>query len=142
MTGLKRAYIPALALCCFAATAESQTAPKPSLFTEAQASRGEAVYQRSCLECHEKLEYTGADFRTKWNGKPVFDLFDLVRSTMPDEKPGTLSNQEYIDVVGYMMKLNGVPAGSTALPTDPALLKTIKIEIPRTGGAPMKLKRS
>ena len=137
MPGMKRIYVPALALSLiFAANvagAQSTPPAKPSLFTEAQATRGEAVYQRVCIECHEKLEYTGSDFRTKWNNKPVFDLFDLLRSTMPDENPGTLSNQEYVDVVGYMMKLNGVRAGASPLPTDPAALKKIKIEIP---GAP------
>jgi mono/diheme cytochrome c family protein len=133
---MKRIGTTMLAVFLCAATAGAQGTPptKPSLFTDVQATRGEAVYQRVCIECHEKLEYTGADFRTKWNTKPVFELFDLLRSTMPEENPGTLTNQEYVDVVGYMMKLNGVRPGPTPLPTDPALLKKIKIEIP--GGSP------
>ena len=139
MIAIKRIIPIALAVC--SASASAQGAPaKPSLFTETQATRGEAVYQKVCIECHEKLEYTGADFRSKWNNKPVFDLFDLLRSTMPDENPGTLSAQEYIDVVGYMMKLNGVPVGTTPLPTDPALLKKIKIELPGGAAAPKGVK--
>jgi mono/diheme cytochrome c family protein len=130
MIAMKRIFPIALALFATTATAQDTPPAKPSLFTEAQAARGEDVYQRVCIECHEKLEYTGADFRTKWNNKPVFDLYDLLRSTMPDENPGILSNQEYIDVIGYMMKLNGVRPGATPLPTDGAALKKIRMEIP------------
>src|SRR5205085_6011017 len=126
MTSIR--FLFATSAVLFAARAGAQD--KPSLFTEAQAAKGEAVYQKVCIDCHEKLEYTGGDFRAKWNNKPVFDLFDLIRSTMPDENPGTLSNQEYIDVIGYMMKLNGVAAGKTALPPDGEALKKIKIELP------------
>jgi mono/diheme cytochrome c family protein len=135
MIAMKRIALIALGLVSASARAQTTPPAKPSLFTEAQAARGAAVYEKVCIECHEKLEYTGSDFRTKWNNKPVFDLFDLLRATMPDENPGTLSNQEYIDIVGYMMKLNGVPAGATALPTDVAMLKKIKIEIPGGGAS-------
>lgn len=129
MSLIKNISRAGIAAALMAGVAHAQDA-KPSLYSEAQAVRGSGVYQRVCIECHEKLEYTGPDFRTKWNNKPVFDLYDLLRSTMPDQNPGTLSNQEYIDVVGYMMKLNGVPAGKTALPADAEALKKIKISLP------------
>ena len=106
-------------------------AARPSLYTAAQAARGEQVYINVCVECHEKLEYTGPDFRVKWNGRAAFDLVDLLRTTMPDSDPGILPAQDYVDVVAYMMKLNGVLVGKTALPLDDAALKTIKIEIPK-----------
>jgi mono/diheme cytochrome c family protein len=103
----------------------------PSLYTAEQATRGEKVYANVCVECHEKLEYTGPEFRAKWNNRPVFELFDLLRTTMPDENPGTLTAQEYADVVGYMMKLNGVVPGKTALPVTDEALKKLKIVIPK-----------
>lgn len=115
------------------AAAKAQGAAAPSgaaTYTAEQAVRGERVYQNVCIECHEKLEYTGADFRVKWNGRTVFDLFDLLRTTMPDEDPGILSRQEYADVLGYMLKLNGVPPGATPVSTDDAALKKVKIDIP------------
>lgn len=106
--------------------------PAPtSLYTAEQALRGENVYVNVCVECHEKLEYTGPEFRAKWNNRPAFDLVDLLRTTMPDENPGTLSAQEYADVTGYMMKLNGVLPGKTPMPTDDAALKKLKIVIPK-----------
>lgn len=103
----------------------------PSLYTPEQATRGEKVYVNVCVECHEKLEYTGPEFRAKWNTRPVFELFDLLRTTMPDENPGTLTAQEYADVVGYMMKLNGVLPGKAPLPADADALKKLKIVIPK-----------
>ena len=103
----------------------------PSLYTAEQAARGEKVYANVCVECHEKLEYTGPEFRAKWNNRPAFELFDLVQSTMPDENPGTLPARDYADVLAYMMKLNGVPPGKTPMPTDAAALKALKIVIPK-----------
>lgn len=111
--------------------ASAQPAQSASLYTADQAARGERVYANVCVECHEKLEYTGPEFRAKWNNRPAFELFDLVRSTMPDENPGTLPTQDYADVLAYMMKLNGVPAGKTPMPVDEETLKKLKIVIPK-----------
>jgi mono/diheme cytochrome c family protein len=110
---------------------QNGNAPAASLYTADQAARGEKVYANVCVECHEKLEYTGPEFRAKWNDRPAFELFDLVRSTMPDENPGTLPLQDYADVVAYMMKLNGVPPGKTPLPVDADALKKLRIVIPK-----------
>ena len=96
----------------------------------AQATRGKAVYDQICVSCHETLEYTGADFRDKWNGRPIYDLYDLMRTTMPDDAPGTLTPQQYVDVVVYMMKLNGVAAGKNELSFTADSLKKYKMEIP------------
>ena len=111
-------------------TAVTPPAPAASLYDDAQATRGEGVYNKNCASCHEKIEYTGAQFKAKWNGRAAFELFDLIRTTMPDDGPGKLPAQEYADIVGYMMKLNGVRPGPTALPTDAAALKAIKIQLP------------
>lgn len=116
----------------------AQTPPPPPTagYTEAQATRGERVYQKSCLECHERYEYTGPDFRVKWNGRVAFDLVELIRSTMPDENAGSLPTQEYVDVVAYMFKLNGVVAGRAVLPTDDAELKRLRISLPANNRTP------
>lgn len=95
-----------------------------------QAARGALVYKNVCVACHEPSEYSTPDFRLKWNGRTVFDLFDLVATTMPDDNPGKLSRQEYADVVAYMMKLNGIPEGPSAFPTDADSLKKLKIVLP------------
>jgi mono/diheme cytochrome c family protein len=112
----------------------SDTSRAPSSgYTAEQATRGDLIFRRVCAECHETLEYTGPEFRSKWNGRPAFELFDLIRSTMPEEAPGSLTAQQYADVLAYMLKLNTVPAGQTPLPTADADLKKVRLEIPAGG---------
>lgn len=116
--------------------AKPDSAAKPFTVDTAQARRGAAVYLQLCAACHEALEYQTQEFRDKWNNRPAFDLYDLMRTTMPDDAPGTLTAQQYADVIAYMFKLNGVPAGDTVLPTDDAAMKQIKVAIPNAKGAP------
>jgi hypothetical protein len=58
----------------------------------------------------------------------VADLFDKISRAMPADKPGTLSRNEYADIVAYLLESNKHPAGQTELPPDSALLKTYLID--------------
>jgi cytochrome c len=106
------------------------------VYTEEQSKRGERAYADSCANCHNAdltgsqvvPALLGADFLTKWNGSMVGDLFELVRSTMPQDGPGSLSPAQYADVVAFMLNKNKFPAGATDLPADLEGLKTIRIE--------------
>lgn len=95
----------------------------PLAFTEAQAERGNQVFSRVCLECHGRKDMSSDDFRVKWNGRTAFDLFDRIRSTMPEYEPGSLPLANYVDVTAYIAKLNGLAAGDTELTGDEAALK-------------------
>jgi hypothetical protein len=64
----------------------------------------------------------------KWKGRPVFDLYEMISEKMPEDDPGSLSPKESTEVVAYLLKANGSPAGKQALPTDAAELKKIVIE--------------
>jgi S-disulfanyl-L-cysteine oxidoreductase SoxD len=63
-----------------------------------------------------------------WVGLPLVDLFTYLRESMPKSDPGSLSAQEYADVVAYMLRINGLPAGETPLPGDTTVLRKIRIE--------------
>lgn len=104
-------------------------APTSGAYTEEQAERGNSVFTRACVECHTRTDMSGADFRLKWNGRTVFDLFDQIRTTMPDATPGSMTPAEYADVTAYFLKLNGMPAGSMPLPPD-STLRAVKLDIP------------
>ncbi|PYQ99769.1 MAG: hypothetical protein DMF96_05815 [Acidobacteria bacterium] len=61
----------------------ANTAPRPRLFTEAQAASGETVYRQSCAACHGATltggtapSLTGPRFETSW-GDPRVTLADL-----------------------------------------------------------------
>ena len=45
--------------------------------------------------------------------------------------PGRLGRQQYADVISYILKSNGYPAGDKELVTDLAALKQIRIEKPK-----------
>lgn len=101
-----------------------------TIINQEQAVRGMSVFTKTCVECHTKTDVTGADFKIKWHGRPAYDLFEVIRTTMPDDKPGSLTQDQYVDVVAYLLRINGAAAGGAALvSTDTAGLKKAKMEI-------------
>src|SRR5262245_30168611 len=107
------------------------------IYTDAQAARGQAVYDKKCASCHGlRLEggsasaLSGGKFADRWarGDKSVDDLYYIARTQMPFGAGNTLSKQQYIDTVAYMLKANGYKAGTRELPADPAFLNRIKIE--------------
>lgn len=86
---------------------------------------GEQWFRASCAECHA-TSLGDSDFRFKWNGRTAFDLFEIIRSTMPEHEPGSLSLPTYSSIVAYLMKLNGMPVASV-VPSDSAGLSTVKL---------------
>jgi hypothetical protein len=47
---------------------------------------------------------------------------------MPLDKPGRLSRQQNADVIAFLLKANGWPAGTVELPPDPPALNQIRIQ--------------
>jgi quinohemoprotein ethanol dehydrogenase len=99
------------------------------LYTEDQAKRGKALYAQSCSRCHT-VDLKGADqvpplvgetFVSHWQGRAVKDLFDRIRTTMPQNSPGSLSDQEYIDIISYILRANNFPPGKDNLENGSAL---------------------
>ena len=109
------------------------------IYTEAQATRGEAVYAESCTSCHgpdlsgggQAPELAGREFNKDWNDLSVGDLFDRTRATMPADKPGTLKPEPAADVIAFLLQKGSFPAGQTELPSDVAALKTIMFASPK-----------
>ena len=104
--------------------------PTPVPFTEEQAGRGAEVFSSVCVECHARKDFSDVEFRGKWRGRTAFDLFDRLRTTMPESNPGSLGRASYLDVVAYIAKLNGLAAGTVALPDDEAALKKLVLALP------------
>lgn len=105
-----------------------------SVFTAAQAGRGETTYKKLCARCHsetlaggdEAVELTGSSFMGNWNGQSLADLHERIRTTMPSDTPGVYDRQQITDVIAYMLKFNGFPAGSAELTHANDALKGIK----------------
>lgn len=113
------------------------------IYTEAQSARGATAYAQYCGVCHgSSLEGTGeapglagAAFLSAWNGLTMGDMYDRVRMTMPFDRPNSLSREAYADIVAYMLKYNGFPAGERELVGRSEMLAIIGISDRRPAGA-------
>jgi S-disulfanyl-L-cysteine oxidoreductase SoxD len=113
--------------------ADSMRSVLAGVYTAQQAAAGEVVFRETCGNCHPTSQFTGATFQKVWHGRALFAFFDQVRMMMPMDNPGGLSDQQYADVVAYILKLNAYPDGSAPLPAADSALKRIRFET-RTGG--------
>lgn len=98
------------------------------VYTAEQATAGENTFGNVCTGCHNLGSHSGQAFSLKWKGRLVFDLYEVISEKMPEDDPGSLSPKESAEVVAYLLKVNGSPAGKQALPTDANELKKILIE--------------
>lgn len=98
-----------------------------SVYSEAQATRGQSVFDGTCTACHDPSRFIGPEFIDVWAGQPLSALYETVSQTMPEDNPGGLEQEQYVDVVTYLLKLNGYPTGPTDI-KDPAEMKAITIE--------------
>jgi len=105
------------------------------IFTTEQSKRGEAVYNENCAMCHQPdlggkepvPELAGDKWLAHWLNHNVGELFTRVSTTMPQGKPGSLTHQQYIDVIAFIIDANGFKSGATELKPDDDALKTIMI---------------
>jgi mono/diheme cytochrome c family protein len=118
------------------AAAQSPVSVRDGVYSDAQAARGAALYQTACASCHgDKLQgkgqtpaLTGSDFIMDWTGMTVGDLFDKVQTSMPADKPGSLSREQNASLVAYLLSANKFPSGKAELSSDPEPLRQIRFE--------------
>ena len=106
------------------------------VYTEAQANRGRPLYNDHCASCHADTlmggemspPLVGGDFLSNWNGLTLGELFERIRTTMPQNKAGKLSREVNADITAYILSVNKFPAGKTELPHSTEFLKEIRVE--------------
>jgi hypothetical protein len=111
-----------------AATPAAAKSTSAGVYTDAQARRGEGSYKTNCVSCHSAKEYTGSAFTVAWVSRSAFDLFEQIRTLMPEDNPGILPRQDYVDIVAYLFSMNSYPTGADELPNDDEALKRIRID--------------
>ena len=117
-------------------TAQTSRSVWDGVYTQEQAKRGEAAYGERCARCHKAdlssgdavPPLAGTEFLSMWNMQTVGDLFDRIRTSMPADKPGSLSRQQDSDILAYILSVNKFPAGDTELGTQTELLKQIQFD--------------
>ncbi len=100
------------------------------VFSNEQAERGRTVFGDVCSACHTRGQFTDGTFRRNWEGRTMFDVFEQLRATMPNDSPGRLSRQEYVDVLIYLFSQQGYPAGNDELGSTAGALRQIRITPP------------
>lgn len=122
------------ALAAGGALAQGRRGLQNGLYSEAQAQRGAALYAESCAQCHAANLEGSYDIPSlkgqliaRWAGTPLADLFDYINRAMPMFAPGALSAQANADILAYILKSNGFPAGAGELPSTTGL-EAIRIE--------------
>ena len=100
------------------------------VYSDEQATRGKTGYDNQCGNCHDGggmgPALKGDDFLASWENKTVRSLYSRILTTMPSDAPGTLQEQELLDIIAYLIRANGFPSGDKALAT-PDELNDIKI---------------
>jgi len=96
------------------------------VYSEVQASRGEAAYTATCSVCHgirlngvSAPELTGNRFAEHWREGPLSRFYNFIRERMPPMRGAAnqppISDAKYIDIVTYILKVNGYPVGPSEL---------------------------
>ena len=111
-------------------TVAAQKSVKAGVYTAAQAERGVAVFRSKCASCHAPNRFTDDFFYQSFANKPLWEMFEVISDSMPEDNPGSLKKEEYADVIAYLIQLNKFPAGETELPADKDALSGIVFEKP------------
>jgi cytochrome c len=98
-----------------------------AFFSDAQADRGRGTFRAVCTECHYSSELADAQFKSKWSRRSAGGLYQMIANEMPESAPGSLTDQEYVDLVSYILRLNGVAPGAIELAPDRTVLDGISL---------------
>src|SRR5262245_30239119 len=114
------------------------------VYAEAQAERGKTSFAVYCSTCHKADLSGGANgspaiagprFLAAWELETLARLFQTVKEQAARANAGAISDAATADVLAYVLKGNGFPAGrtpATTLSTDPDVLETIVL-VPQSG---------
>ena len=100
----------------FTMSVRAQATVNDGVFTEAQATSGQAVYDAQCKTCHNMRFYR--DTLRSWNNQPLLYLWESIMGTMPADNPGSLMFEEYTNVIAYILQEQGFPSGDSELDPD------------------------
>ena len=104
------------------------------VYSPAQAKRGQALYAKACASCHrDELEghgptpsLAGPEFRDRWDGQTLGDLFEKTQVSMPADHPGSLSRKENAAILAFILRSNEFPPGRKDLRTESEQLAKIR----------------
>ncbi len=98
----------------------------PALYTADQATRGALAYYKNCAMCHAPLldgqsaGYSGPALKGSEFADPSYDfhlsdIFNFVAKLMPAATPGSLTHEQDVEIMAFILQQNGYPAGDKEL---------------------------
>ena len=128
----KQLLLPVLALTLIfplsRAPAQAPEEAPAALYQAVQAQRGKAIYASKCAACHGKAltgggapALTGTQFFTREMNNKIGDVFRYMVHEMPAGQPGSLTHEQYADLMSFILQTNGFPTGDSPLSYDAAL---------------------
>jgi S-disulfanyl-L-cysteine oxidoreductase SoxD len=95
----------------FACTTIAQEGSAPGIlqgvYTAEQAQRGATTFRDICRNCHIPRDFRSILQQSENAEALISDYYDLIRMTMPEDSPGGLSEETYLDVMAYLLSING-----------------------------------
>ena len=112
------------------------------VYTEAQATRGKPAFETSCGRCHNNAlvgserapALKGDGFFSHWENDTLDKLFTKIRDTMPAGGIESVTDAGKLDILAYVLSVNGAPVGKEELSLELPALESITIV--RQGGTP------
>lgn len=106
------------------------------VYTAPQADRGDTLFAERCATCHGGDMKGGAgvpglaglEFLVGWNGLNAWGVMETMKSSMPADNPGGLTDMQYADLLAAIFRGNEFPVSATApVPTARPELEAIRI---------------
>jgi mono/diheme cytochrome c family protein len=131
-----RVLVPALMLLAAPVVFAQEKTVDQGVYTAAQAARGATVFENSCFGCHREPGgnapvLAGERFTKTFSDATLQTVFTAIKTTMPRNAPGSLSDAEYVDVVAHLLKINSYADGMNEL----AVANLAAIKIPGQTGS-------
>jgi mono/diheme cytochrome c family protein len=117
------AILSALAAAILCGRAQAADAVGP--FTQAQVSAGRIAFLTHCSGCHNSYllgnsgpPLAGSFFVEDWSAKSTRQLFRFASTNMPLNAAGTLPQETYLNLVAFILAVNGAKPGPAPFSKD------------------------
>jgi cytochrome c5 len=109
-------------------TPAAETAPAAELtVSRDQSNRGRNGFLSACTACHGASEFSDSSFKRRWQRRTAGALLDYIAISMPEDSPGSLPPEQYVDIVAYFLGMNGFRLDSSGAEVDEEGLQSLSL---------------